>query len=183
MRYRILKPTKPTDPRSLQLGSLAVLDAILSPIFECATEKECVKHLRSMCDGGVAMPVPVTIGSGQSYLLGFVEDEMAVRRVDPDQEIPFVLFVHPVAENDDDRRVIKAAGARLFDRKLWKVPVVCAELAKTYDVEIRASDAEVPVFTTARVGHHKGKLVIYAEAAGVELSIAFDDPNVRLTAT
>jgi hypothetical protein len=142
--------------------------------MDCETEGQAVAYVRRLLPDAVAMPVPVAIGSGQTFLLGIVAD--GSRRIDPDGEIPFALCVQAVAQNDADRH--RAKKGPVFDRLLWKVKPVCPELAQSYKVELRASDLDVPAYVDAKVGHHNGKLVIYVELGGIEMSLGFDDPEL-----
>lgn len=172
MRFVILKPACPVDPRDLKIASTSALHESMPPWLEVATEKEAVAEVRRLYPDAVAMPVPVVIGSGQTFLLGIVDDP--ARTVDPDEQIPFVLVVQPLPQHDGDRHQLKKGPP--FDRGLWKLKPIRPELGHEVDVEIRATDAEVPIFTKARIGaDHHGRPTIYAAVAGVEMSLSFDD--------
>jgi hypothetical protein len=179
MRYLILKPTEAVDPRELELASLANLHAAMPAVMDCETEAQAVAYVRRVLPDAVAMPVPVAIGSGQTFLLGIVAD--GSRRIDPDGEIPFALCVQAVAQNDADRHRMKKG--QVFDRLAWKVKPVCPELAHAYKVELRASDLDVPAFVDAKVGHHNGRLVIYVELGGIEMSLGFVEPMAIVLST
>jgi len=167
MRYLILAPTDPIDPRHLELKSSDALHELAPVVMDCASEKHAAQFVRNRYPEAVAMPVPVTIGSGKTVFLGFVDDPS--RKIDPDAPIPFVMFVQCVPQ--------KAAG---FTREFWKIPVVKPEMAKTHQIDLRHTDLDVPVFTEARVGTHNGRLAIHVEIGGVEFSIRFQDPRAQL---
>jgi hypothetical protein len=171
MRYLILKPTKPTDPRELELASLADLHAVMVPVIDCENESQAVRQVRKMFPNAVGMPVPISIGSGKSFLLGFVEEANQV--IDPDGAIPFAVCVQAIAQNDADRHAMKKGPA--FDRALWKIKPIIPDLGTSHRVELRATDLEVPAYVDAKVGHHNGKLTIYVELGGVEMSLSFVD--------
>ncbi len=178
MRYQILVPPNPTDPRELEIKSSDMLNDVLPIVMDCETEAQAVRYVRARYHDAVAMPFPVKVGSGEIVLLGIVPDPQRV--IDPHGEIPFVMFVRMVAQHDADRHRLKKGPAGGFDRTLWKVPVINPELASTYQVDLRATDLEVPTFTGAHVGSHEGRLVIYVNVGGIEMSIRFEDPRVQL---
>lgn len=184
MRYLILKPKAPTDPRTLKPQSTLDLHARLLPHVECESERAAVAFVRDLLPNAVALMFPMQIGSGQTVLLGFVEDEDQRRAVDLDTEIKFVLFVQPVPQDDGERMLLRRRPGDAFGRKLWKVQPRMPDLPTIESIELRASDLEVPYFGHATVGSLDGRLVIHVEVGDVQMSLHFDDPAlglVRLT--
>lgn len=182
MRYQVLKPAVPLDPRALSLGSVDELLKHAPAVVECDLELEAVHAVRDVIPDGPAMPLPLQIGSGTTTLLGFVVD--ATKHYKITDEIPFVVFVRPVAENDRDRAIIRRGAA--FDRMKWKMPVHEPQVttATFHEVEVRGTDLEDAVHTHACVGRlADGRLVITTEVAGIAVSIAFKDPNLRIADT
>lgn len=181
MRYLILKPTAPVDPRTLKLASTLELHAKIPPLVECEHERAAVAFVRKVMPDAVGMLFPIQIGSGQTVLLGFVADDVQRRAVDPEKPIHFELIVQPVPQNEGDRVHLKRRPGEAFTRALWKVPPEPPDLYKRHAVEIRATDAEVPIFVDALVGRdQRGRLLIYADVAGIQMSMHFDDKAVTL---
>lgn len=180
MRYLILKPTAPTDPRALKPQSIFELHARLPPHVECEHEKAAVAFVRELMPNAVALMFPMQIGSGHTVLLGFVDDEDQRRAIDPDREIKFVLFVQPVPQDDGERVQFRRRPGDAFDRKLWKVKPRMPDLPTIESIELRASDLEVPYFGHAAVGHVDGRLVIHVQVGDVQMSLHFDNPEVAL---
>lgn len=179
MKYVILKPAKPLDPRRLvNLKSVDELDKWFEHIGTSDQEAAIVPLVRQLLPDSVPMPVPIKIGpvregAGEVFLLGFVEDSSVA--VDPNGDIPFVLFVHARGEGGGDTFQLKKLGHRIYDRTLWRLPPIRPELARVYDVEARVTDLEVPLFTELRVGTHNGRLVLWADLLGKQISFTFDD--------
>lgn len=171
MLYLVLRPPHPFDPRDSEFRSMDNLHECIPIAMHCDTEREAVAYVRSRFPDAVAMPVPVPVGSGEIVLLGFVADPS--RPVSDQDDIPFILFVQAMAGG-------KTAKRSAFDRSLWKVPVIRPELYGECDVDLRATDLEVPSFTKARIGHRDGKQVIYVEVGGIEMSLMFLDPEIQL---
>lgn len=179
MRYLVLKPRDPFDPRALRITSLADLHNHIPTVADCDRERDAVTAVRSMYPDAVGMPCPIHVGSGDMWLLGFVEE--AWKPINPDAVIPFCVFVQLVAENAMDKATLQRKPAHAFDRQLWKLPIVRPELGASHEVEIRASDLEVPAFVNARVGTYNGRLTIYAEVGGIEMSMTFRDADTKFT--
>ncbi len=167
------------DPRYSKLASWNDLHLLVPPIGDgVITEAEAVAQVRELYPDAVGMPFPLTIGSGQTVLLGFVVDMQV--QINPDAAIPFVLFVQAVSENDFDRKLLKK-GESPFDRKLWRLPPVCPKFGQTHAVEIRMSEWDVPTFGKAKVGYdHKGRLTMFAEVGGTTLSVSFENGMLQI---
>lgn len=181
MRYLVLKPATPTDPRKLHLVNHDALLAAAPAIADCELESEAVMTVREMYPDAVAMPIPVQIGSGTEWLMAVVADSDADVGA-PEAEIPFVLFVRAVPERGRDKQRI--ADNASFDRKKWKSPVhhATATTANPFEIELRGTDLDTSVMATAIVGRlPDGRTVITTEVGGIEVSIAFKDRNVGLT--
>ncbi len=182
MRYQILKPIGETfDPREYDLKSAADLYSHVTSIADLDSEQQAADYTRHILPNATVMPIPIEVGSGQTVLLGFINDEQARRIANPDREIPFVLFVQAISTNDADRHRIKRGGrGGAFDRLIWKVRPVRPEMQRTFPVELRATDLEVPTFTDAKVGYHDGKLTMYVEVGGIEMSLTFQQLGLVL---
>lgn len=180
MRYMILKPQAPIHPQQLDVASLDHLYAFAPVIVEAKSEREAVSAVRKVHPGAVAMIMPAQIGVGRVCLIGLIDDDTQRRQVDIDKPIPFALLVHPMADTDADRQFMKRRPQDAFDRALWKVPPQSPDLFKAHGIELRATDLDVPGFTTAKVGHIDGKLVVYVEIGGIEMSMHFDNPALQL---
>lgn len=178
MRYQVLIPPAPMDPRMLKLESLDALLKVAPEASVHLTETGTSQHIRHRWPDAVAMPMPVAIGSGDCMLLAIVADP--TRLIGADVMIPCVAFVRPMADNDAEKRSMKRNPGKIFSRGLWKVPVIKPELNALHRVEIRANDLEVPMFTGARVGYHEGRLTIYVEVGESEMSIRFEDPRLQI---
>lgn len=182
MRYLILKPSTPSiDPRSLKLPDMAALHDLIPLVSECSSEEEAARCVRNMLPDAASMIVPVVIGVGQTFLLGMLEDGSA--KIDPDRPMPFALVVQAVAESDADRWAMKKAIQRNeppFREELWKLRPVIPMLFKTESVELRASDLRVPAYVDAKIGAHNGRLTIYVELGGIEMSLTFKNPALEL---
>lgn len=179
MRYQVLKPSAPLDPRALTLGSIDELLKHAPALVECDLEIEAVNAVRDVVPDGPAMPMPVQIGSGTTLLLGFVAD--ATQHYKVNDRIPFIMFVLPLAENDRDRAIIRRSAA--FDRMKWKMPVHAPQVttATFHEVEVRGTDLEDAVHTHACVGRlADGRLAITTEVSGIAVSIAFKDTKIRI---
>jgi hypothetical protein len=182
MRFQILKPAKAFDPRSTTFRSLDELRELAKLHVECKDERAAVDFVRREYPGAVALIFPVAIGSGDTVLLGFVNDDEQRRALDPSGEVNFVMLVQPIAEHEAERQLIKRMGGKVFSRELWKVRVERPGIFKRQSVELRAGDLEVPAFTDALIGHGSdGRLVIFVEVGGIEMSLHFDNKNVKIT--
>jgi hypothetical protein len=176
MRYTILRPNAPTDVRNLEFASAEYLRAEFPSIADCDLEEEAMRRVRELYPDAVVMPVPIKLGSGDSVLLGVLENISAPR--DPEGKIPFVLFVQAISQSNADTVAIKKR--RQFSRHIWKVPVLhpSGEM-RSLDVELRASDLEQPSKIKAvmfrRAAKHGGRNVLYLELNGVEVSVEFLD--------
>lgn len=199
MRYHVLRPTTPIDPRLMTFKSVEDLDAQISPAlyldgklmasssmrvevpFVARDEADVVRYVRDRMPDAVPMPVPIRIGTAESFLLGFVADP--AKRIDPEGDIPFVLFVHARADNGGDTFRLKKDRHKVYNRSLWRLPPICPDISKTVAVEVRHPDFEVPFYTSAEIGvgpdgtHH----VLWMDLLGKELSITFRDDDVKLT--
>lgn len=179
MRFCVRQPKEPTDLRDFKFETIADLDTMTPVVASYATELEAKYHVRRLWTGAVVMPFPVTIGSGQTVLLGVLVD--ASRPVSAGSRIPFDMFVQPVSESDADRDRIRhyLAGKReLWNRELWRVKPIRPDMYKNVAVEVRATELEVPFFTQAKIGHVEGRLVMFLELGDHEISVHFDDPAV-----
>lgn len=179
MRYQILKPNQPLDPRRLELGSLEALTNRAPVIAECATEAECAAQARRLLPDAIAMVFLLEIGAGKSIVLGLTAREEDRQGVQADGEIPFALLVYATTENAMERQRMRR-GEPPFTEAQWKLRPVCPDLYRTEEVELRATDLRVPAFTTARIGSHNGRLTIYVEIGGIEMSMTFADPDLEI---
>lgn len=180
MRYQVLKALSPTDPRKLELVNLEALLAVAPVSIECELEIEAVTAVRDLYPDAVAMPIPVKLGGGTMWLMAIVASE-ADNTYDPNDDIPFVLFVRAVSEFGIDKKRFR--DHTIFDRKKWKAPVhhASATTAKAVEVEVRGTDLDAPETTSAIVGRLiDGRLVVTVEINGVAVSLAFKDPAVSL---
>jgi len=177
MRYSILKPASPTDPRHLVFGSQDELYAQLPRILECENEDETVLAIRSVYPDGLGMPIPLKMGSGVISLLGIISDIHQPH--DGGAAIPFVMFVQPHPLNGADRRV-------LFDRKKWalrpKTPIVHDGVQpRTYQAELRSPELEQGVIIPLIVSRtEEGRLLLYAPVGDTQFSIELLDDKVAL---
>lgn len=186
MRYLILRPKSPTDPRHLLIQSTEHLHEIFPMLVETALEEEAMESVRAMFPDAIAMPVPFKIGSGEAFLLGILEN---ISAAPPDTSthdangvaFPFVLLVQAVPVDAIDRRTNRERGQ--FTRRLWQAPVVDpVDNISRYTVELRSSDLPNPVRTKAVVGERDGRLTIRCAVGGVALSITFESPDTEITA-
>ena len=184
MRYLILRPVSPADPRHLAIDGIPHLHELFPLTVECESEEEAVETVRSMYPDAVAMPIPLKIGSGEMFILGIVADvtdaPVPARWSDPtDVVIPFVLLIQAVAEDSRERKDIRDRAH--FSAHRWKAPVrEPTDNVVEYTVELRATDLANPVVTTARVGEHDGRLTIYCVIGGIEMSMKFTEATARL---
>lgn len=180
MRYKILRPSSPTDPRAFDFGSINDLYNACPVATEYELEQEAVDYARGVHPDLVAMPIKVPIGSGHVVLLGLVAHD---NQCDPELAIPYVMFVQAVPENNRDRTTLTRSNHPQYHRELWKPdvrrPPSCVESTR-HEVSIRATELEayrsVPAFAFRR----EGKLVIYAQVGDAEISLEFVDPFVSL---
>lgn len=183
MRYVILKPPTGTtiDPRMRSYASFDELHAAAPPLAECDTEQECARQVRLMYPDAVTLPMRINLANGkaQTVVLGVIDDDKARQTVNVDAEIPFVCLVQAISENDAERMRMKK-GDSPFAAITWRLQPVCPSLYKSSPVEVRSTDAMAPVFTTARIGTHRGRLCVFVEAHGVEFSVLFEDPGIAL---
>lgn len=177
MRYQIMVFPQPTDPRDIDHSSADILRSQAPIVAEYPSEEMVAMEARHRWPDAAAMVIPLEIGTGETRVIGLVADAHAA--VGEQTKIPCTAIVYAAPDTDADRQRIKRRVA--FNRGLWKMPVTRPEFAAIHRVEIRATDLEVPSFTEARVGYYEGRLVIYAELGGIELSIRFDDPAVQLS--
>jgi hypothetical protein len=178
MLYQILLPPEPIDPRDLEIDSLQRLHEIMPCTIECDLEEDAVQAVHDVYPSAIAMPVPVSLGSGKIMLLGILDD---VRKAPTDDVsgVAFAMFVHAVAEHVGDRGRIK--NLLQFSRRAWRTPVqVPSRDTKAHAVEVRASDLETPMRVEAKVGRISGHLVIHCEIGGIAMSVRFEDPAVDL---
>ena len=176
MRYRILKPSSHIDIRKHTFTSLDALEIIACPIglTPLDSEDEAVVQTRLFYPDAIGMPVAVTVGSGQMWLMAFVDDH-ADRELDSAAEIPFVMFVRAVPESTRDR--LRIAQHAMFDQKKWRPPIhrPLVTGCTVHPVEIRATDLPTPMHASALVGKTAdGSPVIVLEVAGVQMSIRFE---------
>lgn len=175
MRYVLLKPAHPSDPRRHNFASQDGLLGAFPAVLETETEGSMVSAVRNMYPDAVAMPVPFTIGSGEVFLLGLVDSVHsampAASAQDPGEVfIPFVVLVQAAAERESDRRIIKKRGQ--FNRALWRVPAQRPEVYRHVKAEVRTDELDNPAIVTAEVGPDKqDRDIIYCEVFGVPMSI------------
>lgn len=175
MKYAIRKPrlAKTFDPRKHHFESLEQLEAVLG--FEVGESSETLieSELTEMYPDRLCMPVFVSIGSGKIVMLGVIEriDQYS----DPEEtELPFVAFVHPIAQTPRERDMVKIG--KHWNIRVWKTPVVKVVEAMTASVELRATDLDFPTRTNAAIGKTRdGRPAIYIEVNGVEMSLVFDE--------
>lgn len=176
MRYQILQPSAPLDPRKHHFDSLDAFHAVLPVVDADDLEEDAVASVRRRYPDALAMPCPVKIGSGTVWMLAIIEGISVPRN--PDDDIPFVLFVRAQAETDRERKAI--GDYKHWNRKLWKAPVLQPMIdteTVSMPVELRTSEIDEPRELHATVGHARdGRVVIYCQLAGVELSLAFSEP-------
>jgi hypothetical protein len=178
MRYQILKPDDPLDPRKHVFDSVGTLLAAIPLVIDTDLESEAAEDVFDRYPNGLAMPVPVKVGSGTVWMLGIIKDISTP--LNPDAEIPFVLFVQAVAERDRERARISTHMH--WNKKLWKTPVAKPRgISVVTPVELRASDLDNPTIVSALVGvMPDGRCVVYCEHNGVEMSLVFNEPGVGL---
>jgi hypothetical protein len=190
MRYTILRPSEPTDPRSLTFAHLDELRTMLPSITDCDLEVQAMQEVRKLYPNAVVMPVPLELGSGHVQLLGVLPDVGAPR--DPGGKIPFVLFVQAIPQHDGDRRAVKKREQ--FSRRLWRTPVLEPVHGATngmlpeiedLDIELRTSEIDNPLTITAQVFSRPdrqgfGHRVICFQVGDAKVSIEFSDPMVRV---
>lgn len=175
MRYVLLKPASPSDPRRHNFASLDGLHGAFPPVLETDTEGAMVTAVRHMYPDAVAMPVPFKVGSGDVFLLGLVDSVRsampAASAQDPGEVfIPFVVLVQAVAERESDRRQIKKNHQ--FNKSQWRVPAQRPEVYRHVQAEVRTNELDNPAIVTAEVGPDKqDRDVIYCEVFGVPMSI------------
>lgn len=178
MRYTILRPSKPFDPRNDTFKSMEDLRRYAPSIGDYDLEREAANRIRELYPDAVVMPVPIGLGSGETYLLGVLESIDAERN--PERHIPFVAFVQAISQHIGDERVLKKRGQ--FTRSAWKCPVLAptpgdGEWADL-DVELRGTNLEQPVRIGA-VAYRRtntGNVVLYLKLPDVEMSIELLDP-------
>lgn len=175
MRYTILKPSGPFDPRRAEYPSLDHLREKMPSTADCELESQAAEAVRELYPDAIAMPVPIRIGSGEMLLLGILA---CAQPVDLEGPIPFVGFVQAVPQHNMDQVAIKKR--RQFNRTLWKAPVLAPRGdAHEVKVELRASDLEIPSRVVARMYRRAdkrgGRPVLYLDLNGVEMSVEFLD--------
>lgn len=181
MRYQVLIPPSPVDPRDEEFPSADDLYRVLPVAGVHPTERAAASMVRDRFPDAAGMPMVVDLGSGQVMLLGFVADPE--RPIDPDDAIPFACFVRVLADTDADRvylAKLQKMGNSPFKRELWKIPVHKPELARRMRVDLRSTDLEVPAFVEMSVGSHEGHLTLHAEIGEFQMSIRFADPRVQV---
>lgn len=182
MRYYVLQPSSPVDPRELEFASLMDLRRELPIVAESDLESDAVDEVRRRYPNALAMPVPVDIGSGTTLLLGIVAGDA---RIDAGRSIPFVLFVHAVPESGRDKRDIVATTQ--YSRTKWRLPVLRppehpAEVGH-HQVSIRASDLDQFAAVDATTFRRDARQVIYVQVGDAEMSLEFQDPTIRISAS
>lgn len=175
MRYVIYRPHSTIDLRRVSFASLEDLRTTYPVHCECDTERQAVDAVRELYPDAIGMPVPIEFGSGEARVLGVLAGP---GKIDLDASIPFVLFVHAVAESNLDKMAIKRNTH--WNGSAWKPPVLAPKgAAQLVHAEIRASDLNIPTRVVAhayRRADRLGKtLVIYAEVNGIEMSIELLD--------
>lgn len=177
MKYLILKPKDDTyDPSRTRYESSDDFMSNFTALADVGSEAAAAEYVRAILPDATAMVVPVQIGSGSSLCLGLITDVSARQKINLDDHLPFVIVVRAISDARDssiDRR-------KPFDQRRWALRPMKPDLGKTYDVEVRSSDAGAPVFTQARVGFRNGHLVVYIEAEGVQFSVGFQDAGLEL---
>lgn len=180
MRYQVLKAIAPLDPRNLNLVNIDSLFTVAPIAKDCELEAEAVMAVYELYPDAVAMPIPVTIGSGTVWLMAVVANAND-NTLDPEGDLPFVLFVRAVSEFLIDKKRFK--DHTVYDHRKWKAPVhhATATTAIPLEVEVRGSDLAAAVHTAAIVGRlPDGRLVMTVEVDGIAVSVAFKDPAVSL---
>lgn len=181
MRYHLLKPIEPLDPRSLQLSSTAALHAVVPVAVDCETQAEAAESVRLLYPEFVAMVVPVKIGSGTTWMIGILEHSRK-RYSDMDEQIPFVLLVKAEPERERDRRLIDQRAH--FDQQIWRShPLdVAADLVNLVaTAEIRSTELVSPFNSEVVIGRTAdGRLLLTTNVQGHDLSIAFDDKALAM---
>jgi hypothetical protein len=172
MRYTILKPNTPTDPRHLSFASLEHFRAEFPSIADCDLERQVIEQVRNMYPDAIVMPIPLEVGSGKTMILGVLES--ADSPTDPNGTIPYVLFVQAISQSGAETALIKRNGQ--FSRSAWAAPVIAPrgdyELKR---VELRGSNIEQPLRINAavfrRADRHGGHRTIFLDLGEVQMSI------------
>lgn len=171
MRYKVLRPASPTDPRKLSFGSIDGLCSTMMQMNETDLEQAAIDMVRDSYPDAVVMPVPTKVGSGEVWLLGVLENIRAPSH--PEGVLPFVMFVHAVAENGADRKLIDKR--KHFNRAMWKLPVHKPVAHQgIVRAELRATDLEDPRIVEVLIGRLADeRFVLSVELNGVAMSLAF----------
>jgi len=190
MRYRVMYPkasgdtSKPFDPSRMTFKDQASLYEHFHEPTEGddgkLTELAAKAAVRRVYPDAVAIPMPVTVGNGTLWLLGLVDGRAREGFVEG-QPIPCVAFVHAISDNDTERMQLRKGRLTPFREETWKLSPVIPDKGVLLPVEIRATDARMPIFTQAFVGIRRGgrgELVLYSKAHGIELSIAFQQDSL-----
>lgn len=173
MRYTILRPGSPTDPRALSFASLEHLRAEFPSVLDCELESEAAERVRDLYPDALVMPLPIKLGAGETMLLGVIENLDTPH--DADGTIPFVLFVQAISQNSGDQYAIRKN--KQWSRSIWKVPVVRPRSLDYGEVkvELRATDLDQPTRLHAKVFRRADDLgarkVVYLELNGIEMSL------------
>ena len=188
MRYAILQPARPVDPRQLDFASIEALHDALPKVADPPTEPAAVEWVRDRYPDAIVMPIPMRIGSGVTVLLGIIASVDVPHA--GDGTIPFSAFVAPTPQTDKERLAIKNAaqgkGAAPFARKMWSTPTAAPNVGvDMLDLELRASNMETPVRLTGKVGRRLGadgvdRLCLQLEHGGTAISIEFRDAELVL---
>lgn len=186
MRYVIRRPASPVRPNET-IPSQEHLDKLWPRVTvdgrvgeqTWTVEAYLAGYVRETYPESIALPFPVRVGSGELIMLGIIESaRVAFNQNEP---LPFVWVIQPVGDGSSRERA-RIGSPTVFDRGLWKPAIFKPDAATTeiLPVEVRATDLAAPVTTSARVGRVNGKLCIYLDVDGVELSVVFDGVDWEL---
>ena len=163
MRFTILRPANPLDIRHLEIKSVDHLREQVPSISDHADEAEVVRAVRDLFPDAVAMPVPVRVGVGDMMLMGILPSVRTARN--PDDIIPFVLFVQASPETSLDHQMTKKR--RQWNRHLWRSPVLKPRGDfRGVDLNVQFHDMEVPMPVTGYMWRRSNGSGVYANAGG-----------------
>ncbi len=189
MRYLLLVPSSPLDPRFINARNHDELLLAFQSSSKIATEAEVVTAVRDKWPDAIVMPVPVSVGSGKVVLLGVLPDIYKHNEVNPGGsmgkgDIPFVACVQAISETKHDLR----AASNPWSRALWKIPLdTRGPFVDHIDVEMRVSDRDTPMVVKMRASSHGDpvtgarRLVLCGEVPGerTAMSLSFDLTDLR----